>query len=270
MGPDDYREAARIISVRSELRPRVQLILGSGLADLTAMVEEPVAIPFTELPGFPAVGVSGHSGRFIVGRLAGVDVLVQGGRFHYYEGHGAGIVEAPVRIGAALGVRTLVLTNAAGGIREDLAPGRIMLIDDHMALQFRSPLAGPVVDGDARWPDMSAPYDKGLQEIALEEARRLGVPLVRGTYASVLGPAYETAAEVRALKVAGADAVGMSTVPEAIVARAQGQRVLAFSMITNRATGKGGVDLHHDEVIEVGREAGRTLGTVLQCVLPRL
>lgn len=266
----DLDAAARVIQERIGPRPRVHVVLGSGLSHLTGALDDPVDVPFTDLPGFPETTVAGHAGRFVGGRLGGVPVLLQAGRFHYYEGVGGGTVVAPVRLGHGLGARVLIVTNAAGGIRRDLAPGDLMLIDDHVNLMFRAPLIGPVRAGETRFPDMSAPYDRHLMALAEDAAIQSGVRLVRGTYAGVLGPSYETPAEVRALARMGVDAVGMSTVPEVICARALGTRVLGISMISNPAAGLGSEPLSHDEVVEVGRRAGESLGRVLLRVLPDL
>ena len=241
------REALEAVLEIIPERPDVFLVLGSGLSGLAEGVTNGVSIPFDEVPGFPKSGVAGHAGRLVSGRVEGKRVLFQAGRFHFYEGHASGVVVAPVRLAAHLGAKTVILTNAAGSLDPGLSPGSLLLLDDHINLMGRSPLAGPVADGEERFPDMSAPYDKGLQGLALELARERGIPLSRGTYAAVLGPSYETPAEIRFLRLAGADAVGMSTVPEAITARALGMRVLAFSLITNQAAGLGSGLLNHDE-----------------------
>ena len=248
----------------------MHLVLGSGLGGLAERVEDAVHVHFNQLPGFPRTSVEGHEGCFLVGRVAGVPVLVQSGRFHFYEGVGADVVAAPVRVGRALGARTLVLTNAVGGIRRDLVPGSIMLVDDHINLGFRAPLAGPVAEGEERFPDMSRPYDPALMALAETAALEAGVPLTRGTYGWVGGPHFETPAEVRALRVAGADVVGMSTVPEVTVARAGGQRVLGFSVVTNAAAGLGDGAIDHEEVMGYGAVAGEALGALLEGLLPGL
>ncbi len=255
---------------RAGIRPRLHVVLGSGLGGVAACVENPVEVPFGELPGFPATSVEGHAGSFLLGRIAGVPVLVQSGRFHYYEGVGTDVVAAPVRVGRALGARTLVLTNAVGGIRRDLVPGSLMLVDDHINLMFRAPLAGPVADGETRFPDMSRPYDPALMAAAETVALRKGIRLPRGTYGAVAGPNFETPAEVRALCAAGADAVGMSTVPEVTIARAGGQRVLAFSLVTNRAAGLGDAVVDHEGVMAYAEVAGGTLGALLESLIPAL
>lgn len=252
------------------MRPLVHLVLGSGLGGLAGRVEDPVRVDFGELPGFPGATVESHAGEFLLGRLGGVPVMVQAGRFHFYEGCGPEVVLAPVRTGRAAGARVVVLTNAAGGIRPDLAPGSLMLVDDHVSLMFRAPLAGPAADGEARFPDMSRPCDPVLSSMAEEAALDAGVALPRGVYGGVHGPNFETPAEVRALRAAGADAVGMSTVPEITAARAGGQRVLAFSLITNHAAGLGPEAIDHEEVMAYGAAAGGTLGGLIESVLSRL
>jgi purine-nucleoside phosphorylase len=268
-GPD-LDAAVRVLEDRITDPPRVHVVLGSGLSDLADEVEDPVDVSFVDLPGFPATTVAGHDGRFVSGRMGGVRVLLQAGRFHYYEGVDAGTALAPVRLARRLGAGILIVTNAAGGIRRDLAPGDLMLIDDHVNLMFRAPLAGPVEAGETRFPDMSAPYDRDLMDLSEQVAVRSGVRLVRGVYGAVLGPSYETPAEVRALARMGVDAVGMSTVPEVICARALGMRVVGFSMISNPAAGLGARPLSHDDVVEVGRRAGASLRRILVRLLPAL
>ncbi len=262
-------EALSVLRGRIRERPEVFLVLGSGLGALADEMAEGVEIPYGEIPGFPEPGVAGHSGRLVAGRLEGRPVLLQAGRFHLYQGHSSETVQAPVRLAAALGAGTVVLTNAAGGIGPHLPPGSLLLVEDHLNLMFRSPLAGPPREGEERFPDMSAPYHPGLQDLAREVALSLGIPLARGTYAAVLGPSYETPAEVRFLARVGAQAVGMSTVPEATVARALGLRVLAISLITNLAAGLGGT-LSHEEVLEVGRVAGARMARLVRGIVGRL
>jgi purine-nucleoside phosphorylase len=250
--------------------PRVAVVLGSGLGHLADRLEQAVTIEFDSIPGLPPSTVPGHAGRFAFGSLEGSPVLLQAGRYHAYEGHPMEVVVAPVRILARLGVETLVLTNAVGGIRPTLGSGDLVLIEDHINLMFRSPLVGPVVESESRFPDMSAAYDPRLRELALRVATERGVPLSRGVYAGVLGPQYETSAEVRMLTRLGADVVGMSTVPEVIVARALGLRCVAFSMVTNQATGIGAEPISHEEVLEVGRRAGPRLGDLIAPLLAAL
>lgn len=266
-GGIDPAAAAVALRERFKVEPRVLLVLGSGLGPLAESVRDGVVVPFEDIEGLPGSGVAGHAGRWVAGRLEGHEVLVQSGRYHFYEGYDAEIVGAPIRIAAHLGVETAIFTNAAGGIARHLVPGSIMLIEDHVNLLNRSPLVGPVRAGELRFPDMSAPYDAELQRRALEAALKLEMPLARGTYASLLGPSYETPAEIRMLDRLGVQAVGMSTVPEVIVARAMGLRTLAFSLITNKAAGLGHGSLGHDEVVEVGRAAAGSLEALLREVI---
>lgn len=254
----DARRVADQLADRIVGRPDVFIVLGSGLGGIEQSVRDAVVVPFEALSGMPSASVPGHAGRFVAGRIGSAAVLVASGRFHAYEGHGMEAVALPVRVAACLGASTFVVTNAAGGIREDLLPGDLVVLENHLNLMFRNPLVGPVVEGETRFPDMSAPYDRALRSVAEGVAQELGFPLARGVYAAVLGPSYETAAEVRMLSRLGADLVGMSTVPEVIVARARGMRCLAFSMVTNRAAGLSEAPLGHEEVLEVGkRSAGR-------------
>ncbi|MDE2652620.1 MAG: purine-nucleoside phosphorylase [Gemmatimonadota bacterium] len=263
-------ECARAVLKRGGVRPEVHIVLGSGLGGVAERMEDAVAVPFGDLPGFPEASVSGHEGCFLIGRIEGTPVLLQSGRFHFYEGFGAEIVAAPVRVGRALGAGTLFLTNASGGIRSDLAPGALMLVDDHINLGFQAPLAGPLHPGEERFPDMSRPYDGELMAFAEEVALAAGIRLTRGVYGWVGGPNFETPAEVLALRAAGADVVGMSTVPEAIVARAGGQRVLAISVVTNRAAGLGLEVVDHEEVMAWGAVAGEKVAVLLEELVPLL
>jgi purine-nucleoside phosphorylase len=266
----DIQEAARIVAGRLDAVPEATLILGSGLGHVVDAVQDPVTVRFEELPGFPPAGVLGHAGRFVAGCLAQRYVLVQAGRYHVYEGHPAEVVAAPVRLSAALGVDTLLLTNAAGGVDPALEPGDLVLLEDHLNLMARSPLIGPTVQGETRFPDMTRPYEPALAAAALAAAAEAGIPLRRGVYAALTGPAYETAAEIRMLRILGADVTGMSTVPEVIVARAQGMRCMAISMVTNKGTGLSAIPLSHEEVVAVGREVGQRVGAILEGVLRRL
>ena len=267
-GEPRIRESANILYEKSGLRPGIHIVLGSGLGGLAGRVEDAVRIPFGRLPGFPPTSVEGHEGCFLIGRIGGTPVLVQSGRFHFYEGVAAEVVAAPVRLGRALGAGTLVVTNAVGGIRRDLVPGSIVLVDDHVNFMFRAPLAGPVGEGEQRFPDMSRPCDPGLMDLAESQALKAGIPMTRGTYGAVSGPHFETPAEVRALRAAGADVVGMSAVPEVTVARAGGQRVLAFSVVTNPASGLGAGAIDHEAVMAFAAEGGERLGVLLGRVIP--
>ena len=252
------------------LRPNIAIVLGSGLGPLADEIEQAIRIPYREIPGFPEPGVAGHRGELVGGTLGGVPVLVQNGRFHFYEGHAAEVVTRPVRVFARLGVSTLIVTNAAGGIRPAFQPGTLMLIADHINLMWRHPLAGPALPDEERFPDMSDPYDAGLRRLAVGAAGASRVPLEEGVYAALLGPQYETPAEIRMLQRLGADAVGMSTVPEVIAARASGVRCLGFSIITNAAAGLAGPPLAHQEVLAVGRQVGAQLGALIRGVVREL
>jgi purine-nucleoside phosphorylase len=249
--------------------PELLLVLGSGLGAVVAGLEGPTSVALDELEGFPPAGVAGHAGTLTTGRLAGRQVLVQSGRYHYYEGHADGVVAAPMRLAAALGIRGALLTNAAGGIGPGLVPGRPMIIDDHLNLLWRNPLRGPTSAGEVRFPDMSEPYARELQDLAAEVAADQGLDAGRGTYAAVLGPSYETPSEIRMLRALGADAVGMSTVPEVLVARARGIPVLAFSLITNVAAGLSEEPLDHGEVVEVGAAVGPGLAAWVEEIVAR-
>ncbi|HEX6536736.1 MAG TPA: purine-nucleoside phosphorylase [Gemmatimonadaceae bacterium] len=246
--------AARAIRARvGHIEPAIALVLGSGLGGLVRRVEERVEVPFAELPGLPRSTVAGHAGRVVAGTLAGTAVVMFAGRFHLYEGHDPTIAALPARIAHALGARALFVSNAAGGIRRTFRAGDLMLIRDHINLTGRNPLAGPVLPGETRFPDMSDPYDPALLGAMRAAALTVGVPVVEGVYAALLGPSYETPAEVRMLERLGADAVGMSTVPEVIAARALGLRVAGVSCITNAAAGLSAAALSHEEVLVVGR-----------------
>ncbi len=266
----DIEGAAKVLGEALSESPTVMVVLGSGLGHLAERVENPTEVEFGELPGFPASTVPGHAGWFVGGTLSGCPVLLQSGRYHVYEGHPMDVVVAPVRVAAALGVGTLVVTNAAGGADPDLAPGTVVLIRDHLNLMFRSPLIGKVRPGEPRFPDMTSAYDPELRRLAAEVASELGIPLSEGVYAALTGPSYETPAEVRMLRTLGADMIGMSTVPEVIAARSAGLRCLGFSMVTNKGAGYTDQSLGHDEVIEVGRRAGASLASLIEGVFGRL
>jgi purine-nucleoside phosphorylase len=264
---DAIEAAARFLGRRLERVPEIAIVLGSGLGRLASRLQDAQQVPYPEIPGFPRTTVVGHEGRLVAGTLGGTPVLVQSGRFHLYEGHSADTVALPVRTMATLGVRTLLLTNAAGGIRRTFSRGALMMIADHVNLTFRSPLIGPLLPGEERFPDMSEPYDAGLRARAREVARARGIALEEGVYLQLLGPAYETPAEVRMVERLGADAVGMSTVVEVIAARARGMRCLAFSTITNPAAGITGERLSHAEVMEVAARVSGDLERLVEGVV---
>jgi purine-nucleoside phosphorylase len=272
-GAVQARQAADAIRERvrgSMPSPTAAIILGSGLGGLAHQIEPLATIPFAEVPGFPAAAVAGHSGMLIAGTLAGKFVLALAGRFHVYEGHDVRLAAFPARVMHALGAPVLIVTNAAGGINRLWQPGDLMLIRDHINLMFRNPLIGTVEEGDARFPDMSDPYDARLADLARQAAAELRIPLREGVYAAQTGPAYETAAEVRMLAFLGADATGMSTVPEVIVARAIGMRVLGLSCITNLACGLSNSPITHAEVLETTARAAKRFEALVTGVVTRL
>jgi purine-nucleoside phosphorylase len=226
------------------------IVLGSGLGGLARRIADAQSVPFSRIPGFPVATVQGHAGVLMHGTLGGRKVLLLAGRFHLYEGHPSALAGFPVRVMHALGARTLVVSNAAGGVRRTFTPGDLMIIADHLNLMGTDPLLGHVHPAERRQSDMSAPYDRDLRERLRETARLTGVPVCEGVYAALPGPAYETRAEVRMLERLGADAVGMSTVPEVLVARSLGMRVAGISCITNLACGLSPHALSHEEVLE--------------------
>jgi purine-nucleoside phosphorylase len=265
------QEAAAAIQGRLGGRaPTVAIVLGSGLGQFAERLEDAVRVPYGDIPHFPSPTVIGHSGELVAGRLAGRTVLVQSGRFHMYEGHPAWLTALPVRVFARLGIDTLVLTNAAGGIRRSFGSGTVMLIADQINLSFRNSLFGPVLPGEERFPDMSDAYDPALRALAREVARRGKIPLGEGVYVGLLGPSYETPAEIRMLERLGADAVGMSTVIEVITARAAGIRCLGFSAITNPAAGVTLQKLHHLEVMETAYRIAGELAALIEGVVAEL
>jgi purine-nucleoside phosphorylase len=265
------KAAVRAVADRlGQLKPRVAIVLGSGLGFLADEVDKSIRIPYGTIPGFPEPGVAGHKGELVAGTLEGVPVVVQAGRFHLYEGHSATVAALPVRVFAELGVEILIVTNAAGGLRRTFPGGTLMLIADHINLMWRNPLTGPSQPGEERFPVMHEPYDGRLRALAREVARQEGVALEEGVYVGLLGPSYETPTEVRMLERLGGDAVGMSTVPEVIVARSRGMRCLGFSSITNPGAGISAQPLSHAEVLEASKEIARGLSIVVKGVLKNL
>lgn len=251
--------------------PDVAVVLGSGLGDFAGTLNDGVSIPYGDLPNWPASKVIGHEGRLVVGSLAGRRVAALSGRAHYYEGHDLRTVTFAARVVGRLGVKVLILTNAAGGINVNLKPGTLMVMDDHINLLGSNPLVGPNDDRfGARFPDMSEVYSKRLRGIADEVARAQGLPIGHGVYVAVHGPSYETPAEIRFLRTIGADAVGMSTVPEAIAARHMGVEVLGISCITNAAAGVLPQPLNHDEVMEVARQVRGRFAALLEGIIGRV
>jgi purine-nucleoside phosphorylase len=264
-------EAAAAIRPRIAVAPRVAIVLGSGLGSFAERIEQSVAIPYTDIPHFPRPTVEGHSGRLGVGSIAGIPVAVMQGRVHAYEGYTPEEVTFPARVLGRLGITTLVLTNAAGGIRLDLKQGQLVLLSDHINLTGRNPLVGPNDDRlGQRFFDMTDAYAKRLRALAHTAAARHGIQLPEGVYLSLSGPSFETPAEIRAFRAWGADLVGMSTVHETIVARHMGIEVLGISCVTNMAAGVLDQPIHHEEVMETGARAQAHLTTLLVDLLPAL
>jgi purine-nucleoside phosphorylase len=264
-------EAAAVLLAAASLSPRVAVVLGSGLNALADRITEATTVPYDQIPHFPNTTVGGHEGNVLLGKLGGAPVIIFQGRFHYYEGHDLETVTFPVRVLSRLGVSTLILTAATGGIRADLRAGNLVLLIDHLNLIGSNPLRGlndPRLG--TRFPDMTEVYSKRLRTLAREEAKRLGIDLVPGVYACLPGPSYETPAEIKMLRTLGADVVGMSTVPEAIVARHCGIDVLALALVSNAAAGVVGTPITHEEVLEAGRKAAPTLARVIERVVARL
>ena len=249
-------ETVTCVKRLTDLRPTIGVILGSGLGQLVERMTDTVAIDYRDLPHFPAPTVAGHAGRLVIGRIEGVPVMAMQGRFHYYEGHDMRTIALPTAFMQRFGARTLIVSNAAGGINRGFTPGDLMLITDHLNLIGTNPLIGLNDERlGPRFPDMTEAYSPRLIALAEEAAAELGTSLRRGVYAGLSGPCYETAAEIRYLERIGADAVGMSTVPEVIVARYFGMEVLGISCVTNMATGIATVKHAHDEVVRIANEA---------------
>jgi purine-nucleoside phosphorylase len=263
--------AARTIRARWDEDARIALVLGSGLGAFADDLQDAVSIPYAELPGFARSTVEGHAGRLVLGKVENVPLVVMQGRFHYYEGYAFEQVVFPIRVFGLMGIKALVLTNAAGGINVAFDQGALMVISDHLNLMGESPLRGPNDERfGPRFPDMSEVYARDYQETAVDEARSIGIELRRGIYAALSGPSYETPAEVRMLRTLGADAVGMSTVPEAIIARQMGVKVLGLSCITNLAAGVHDEPINHNDVIETGARVHATFKELLRRVIPKI
>lgn len=264
-------EITKKIKDQISIQPIVGIILGSGLNDLADSVQKAVRIPYGDLPNFPVSTVHGHAGRFVIGELEGKPVLVMQGRIHYYEGYTMGQITLPVRVMQRLGIQSLIVTNAAGGVHPDFIPGDVMLITDQLNLMGMSglnPLMGPNLDEiGPRFPDMSQPYDRAYGDLARKVAGENGITLRDGVYAGLTGPSFESPADLRFLRLAGADAVGMSTVPEVIVARHGSMRVLGLSGISNKANLDGSTTTTHEEVIEAGKMITPKVEKVIRGVL---
>lgn len=268
---EKLQEAAAFIRGAIGVRPEVGIVLGSGLGALAGRIEDAARIPYRDIPNFPLSTVAGHAGELVAGSLQGRPVLCMSGRFHYYEGYSMDRLVFPIQTMRVLGIGKLVLTNAAGCVNKDWSPGDLMLISDHIKLCADSPMRGPNDPRlGERFFDMGDAYDPGFRRIAREEASRLGIPLREGVYQFFTGPNYETPAEVRFARTAGADAVGMSTVPEAIAARHCGLRVLGISCLTNMAAGVTDAPLNHQEVMETGRRSAERFQALVEAVVRRL
>ena len=251
--------------------PEIGVVLGSGLGAFADELHDSVAIPYADIPNFPRSTAIGHAGRLVVGRISGLSVAAMQGRVHRYEGYGSREAAFPIRVLARLGVKSLVLTNAAGGINSAYQQGALVVISDHINLQGSNPLTGPNDERfGPRFPDMSEAYCKSYRQLAQNAARELGIDLKEGVYAALAGPSYETPAEIRYLRDIGADLVGMSTVPEVIVARHMGLGVLAISCVTNMAAGLSSGEIKHEEVLETGERVRGTFLALLTAILPRI
>jgi purine-nucleoside phosphorylase len=275
---DQVSEAAAFLSGKlGSLRPRIGIVLGSGLGAVADAVAEPVVMPYSQIPHFPQSTVEGHSGRIVAGQLGGVPVTVMQGRVHYYEGYSPLEVTFPMRVLGALGIKAVVLTNAAGGIQEGYRVGQLVVLSDHINFMGWNPLVGPnephfaVRPGAGlRFFDMTEAYSKRLRALAQEAAKEEDFVLDEGVYLAVSGPSYETPAEIRAFRTLGATLVGMSTVPETIVARHMGIEVLGISCVTNLAAGLGAKQLNHAEVAEIGRQVEHRLARLLERLMPKM
>lgn len=274
MSEDIFRaadHAAEFIVARSGLRPKVAVVLGSGLGDFADELRNATVIPYNEVPNFPVSTAIGHAGNLVIGELANIPLAVMQGRAHYYEGNSFAKAAFPMRVLRRMGVKAVVLTNAAGGINPDYGRGALVVIRDHMNLMGGSPLIGPNEDRfGPRFPDMTYAYDRAYRKLALDAAQAMNISLYEGVYAAMHGPSYETPAEIQMLARMGADLVGMSTVPEVIVARHMDVRVLAISCVTNMAAGLSGETINHEEVLETGQRVKGKFLALLRNVLPSI
>ena len=268
---DRATEAARMIRSRAGVDCSVAIVLGSGLGGFAEDLTDAVAIPYQEIPGFARSTVEGHAGRLVIGKIGEVAIAAMQGRFHFYEGYSLEQVTFPTRVLKLLGVHTLLLTNAAGTLNIEFTPGSLMLISDHLNLLGDNPLRGPNDERfGPRFPDLTSVYARRLQDVVIEEARTLGLKLPRGIYGALAGPSYETPAEIRMLRTLGADVVGMSTVPEAIVARHMSMQVVGISCITNLAAGVSDEPIDHSQVMAIGERVRGDFTKLLGRVVDRL
>lgn len=265
------REAVDSVKSKTSITPEIGIILGSGLGSVTEQITDAIYIPYTDIPHFHGTSIEGHAGRMVIGKFHGVPTVFLEGRFHFYEGYSMEEVVFPTRMICGLGIQTLILTNAAGGVNTRYRPGDVMIIDDHLNLMGENPLKGPnLAQLGPRFPDLSEAYSKDCVEIFKSTAKELGIPVHQGVYAGLLGPTYETPAEIRMYRTFGADAVGMSTVPESIAANHLGVRVCGLSCITNLAAGLSPQKLTHEEVIENSRMGAEKLKKILEASMQRL
>jgi len=268
---DQAQRAAEQIRSRTKTKPSIAVVLGSGLGAFADELTESTAIAYSEIPGFAKATVEGHAGKMVVGKAGEVPIAAMQGRFHFYEGYALDDVTFPVRVLRLLGVETLILTNAAGSLNTEFTPGSLMVISDHINLMGANPLIGPNDDRfGPRFPDLTSTYDPDLQNLVIEEAKAIDIEMRRGVYAALTGPSYETPAEIHMVRTLGADAVGMSTVPEAIVARQMEMRLIGISCITNLAAGVSNRPIDHSQVMEIGKRVRAQFTELLRRVIARL
>jgi purine-nucleoside phosphorylase len=274
LNTDDYTRAdsaAQMILSRTRLRPRIGIVLGSGLGGLADELTSSTRVAYADIPNFPRSTAIGHAGKMVIGKAGNVPVAAMQGRVHLYEGYSPQQIAFPIRVFGRMGIGAVILTNAAGGINLEYKQGALVVVSDHINLQGHNPLVGPNDDRlGLRYPDMTQGYWKPYRQAALEEAQRLGVTVYEGVYAAMLGPSFETPAEIRFLRTIGADVVGMSTVSEVVAARHMGIRVLAISCVTNMAAGILDRVLTHEEVLETGERVKGAFSALVRAVLPRI
>ncbi len=272
--PEEFERAGRaaeFIFSKTALRPKIALVLGSGLGALADEFSSATKIPYAKIPHFPQSTAIGHAGKLVIGKVGAIPVAGMQGRVHLYEGYSVKEVAFPIRVFARMGVKAVILTNAAGGIKREFVQGRLVVISDHINLQGVNPLSGPNEERfGARFPDMTSAYDRKFREMALAEGKRMGIGMDEGVYAALAGPNYETPAEIRYLREIGADLVGMSTVPEVIAARHSGIRVLGISCVTNAAAGILDQPLNHEEVLDTAERVKEQFIGLLKAVIPRI
>jgi purine-nucleoside phosphorylase len=268
---DRAQRAAEQIRSRTKIQPEIAVVLGSGLGAFADDLTDATSIAYKEIHGFAQSTVEGHAGKLVIGKAGNVPIAAMQGRFHFYEGYALDDVTFPVRVLKLLGVRTLILTNAAGSLNTELTPGSLMIISDHINLMGANPLIGPNEDRfGPRFPDLTSTYDPELQSLVIEEAKAMNIDMRRGVYAALSGPSYETPAEIHMVRTLGADAVGMSTVPEAIVARQMEMRLIGISCITNLAAGVSNRPIDHSQVMEIGKSVRAQFTELLRRVIAKL